>query len=210
MKTLIRTSLLSLLLIAAIGLVAGCSSDDARDGGTTASSSKDDTGTQVDDDQDAEQATAKLDVRLEQVGSKSGGGIPMPVGMACTKSIPANCTSTVECPVAEDTKDDGTREVCVWLAGEGKAVLTEEPVEREVCTQEYGGPEVATVKGTLDGEDVDASFSRQNGCEISRFDAVMKLWSAELVPPAPDEIEDPPSAFESERQASSGTSDVSA
>ncbi len=38
------------------------------------------------------------------------------------------------------------------------------------CTEIYGGPSTATVSGTLDGEPVDASFSRENGCEIERWD----------------------------------------
>ena len=40
------------------------------------------------------------------------------------------------------------------------------------CTMIYGGPQTATVKGVLDGEQIDASFSRQNGCEIDRWDAL--------------------------------------
>ena len=48
------------------------------------------------------------------------------------------------------------------------------------CTQQYGGPETATVKGTLDGKEIDAKFSRVNGCEIARWeaakDAVRGSW----------------------------------
>jgi hypothetical protein len=46
-----------------------------------------------------------------------------------------------------------------------------DPVPANVaCTQIYGGDQTATVKGTLNGEPIDASFSRQNGCEIARWD----------------------------------------
>jgi hypothetical protein len=45
----------------------------------------------------------------------------------------------------------------------------------QMCTQIYGGPETATVRGTWRGARVDASFSRQNGCEIARWDAVAGL-----------------------------------
>ncbi len=38
------------------------------------------------------------------------------------------------------------------------------------CTEIYGGPATATVKGTRDGEPVEAEFSRINGCEIARWD----------------------------------------
>jgi hypothetical protein len=38
------------------------------------------------------------------------------------------------------------------------------------CTQIYGGPAVARVTGTLGGESVDARFSREDGCQIARWD----------------------------------------
>ena len=44
-----------------------------------------------------------------------------------------------------------------------------------ICTELYGGPQTATVTGTVDGEPVDARFSRINGCEISRWDALAPL-----------------------------------
>ena len=43
------------------------------------------------------------------------------------------------------------------------------------CTEIYGGPATATVKGTLGGEEIDASFSRENGCEIGRWERVESL-----------------------------------
>jgi hypothetical protein len=39
-----------------------------------------------------------------------------------------------------------------------------------MCTQIYGGPEEAEVTGVVDGAQVQAAFSRQNGCEIDRWD----------------------------------------
>jgi uncharacterized membrane protein len=46
------------------------------------------------------------------------------------------------------------------------------------CTQQYGGPETATVTGTLRGEKVDAHFSRENGCEIARWEDAAELLGA--------------------------------
>jgi hypothetical protein len=43
------------------------------------------------------------------------------------------------------------------------------------CTQIYGGPEEATIKGKIRGETVDATFKRTDGCEISRWDRVKAL-----------------------------------
>jgi hypothetical protein len=46
------------------------------------------------------------------------------------------------------------------------------------CTQQYGGPQTATVRGTLHGERIDARFSRTDGCEIARWDGVAPLLEA--------------------------------
>lgn len=40
----------------------------------------------------------------------------------------------------------------------------------QACTELYGGPQVATVKGSYDGMKVDATFNRTNGCEIDRWE----------------------------------------
>jgi Subtilisin inhibitor-like len=51
------------------------------------------------------------------------------------------------------------------------------PVPKDVaCTEIYGGPQVADVRGTFRGRPVDAHFSRTNGCEIERWDKVQFLF----------------------------------
>ena len=53
------------------------------------------------------------------------------------------------------------------------------PVPDDVaCTQQFGGPETATITGTLDGREVDARFARNNGCEIARWKKVAPLLEA--------------------------------
>jgi hypothetical protein len=37
------------------------------------------------------------------------------------------------------------------------------------CTEIYGGPAVARVRGTIDGKPVDVRLDRTNGCEIARW-----------------------------------------
>jgi hypothetical protein len=45
------------------------------------------------------------------------------------------------------------------------------PVPRTTpCTAIYGGPAVARVTGTLDGEPVHAAFNLEDGCEIARWE----------------------------------------
>jgi outer membrane lipoprotein SlyB len=43
------------------------------------------------------------------------------------------------------------------------------------CTQLYGGPEEATIKGTIRGNQIDTTFKRTDGCEISRWERVKAL-----------------------------------
>jgi hypothetical protein len=46
------------------------------------------------------------------------------------------------------------------------------PPKDQICTEIYGGPERATVEGAWRSERVRADFSRTNGCEIARWDAL--------------------------------------
>jgi hypothetical protein len=49
-----------------------------------------------------------------------------------------------------------------------------------ICTQIYGGPREALVRGTFRGRRVWAMFRRRNGCEIARWDRVAFLFPARL------------------------------
>lgn len=52
-----------------------------------------------------------------------------------------------------------------------------EPVREDVmCTQQFGGPEQARVRGTYRGREIDLRYSRANGCEISRWDRLAPLF----------------------------------
>ncbi|HEX9380090.1 MAG TPA: SSI family serine proteinase inhibitor [Gaiellaceae bacterium] len=44
------------------------------------------------------------------------------------------------------------------------------------CTQIYGGPEEALVSGRFRGHSVRARFSREDGCEIARWNRVRFLF----------------------------------
>ncbi|MET8172564.1 SSI family serine proteinase inhibitor [Streptomyces clavifer] len=50
------------------------------------------------------------------------------------------------------------------------------PTDRNaMCTMQAGGPAAARVSGTWQGENVDARFSRSNGCEISRWNNLVPV-----------------------------------
>jgi hypothetical protein len=62
---------------------------------------------------------------------------------------------------------------CNALADDPEAL---EPVPPDTaCTMIFGGPEQATVVGTLNGKEVDAAFERSNGCELDRWDRMAAL-----------------------------------
>jgi Subtilisin inhibitor-like len=46
----------------------------------------------------------------------------------------------------------------------------------QMCTQIYGGPQTATVKGTWKGKKVDTTFGRKNGCETKRWNDLAALF----------------------------------
>ena len=85
----------------------------------------------------------------------------------------ATTTWTLTCEPAGGTHPDpGT--ACRVLQAHGAAALP--PVRRDVaCTQIYGGPQRATITGTWQGKRVRSSFSRVNGCEISRWNLLRGL-----------------------------------
>jgi hypothetical protein len=49
-----------------------------------------------------------------------------------------------------------------------------------VCSQIYGGPQVAVVRGLFDGRRVFATFARRNGCEIARWNRLSFLFPVRL------------------------------
>lgn len=71
------------------------------------------------------------------------------------------------------------RDVCAALDVVAPRVFQPVPEDR-MCTMIYGGPAVATIRGTY-GDDTDladASFNQQNGCEIGRWNQILPVLKA--------------------------------
>ncbi len=86
--------------------------------------------------------------------------------------VRAEYTLTCE-PVGGDHPD--AEGACAALAAAGTGVFGPVPKD-QMCTEIYGGPQTAVVAGTLAGQPVTARFSRTNGCEISRWDALSAVF----------------------------------
>ncbi|MHA7223602.1 serine protease inhibitor [Arthrobacter sp. RHLT1-20] len=57
----------------------------------------------------------------------------------------------------------------------GEDIFFPAPGPPKMCTQQYGGPQVAVVTGRFQGREVHSEFSRTDGCEIARWRAMMPL-----------------------------------
>ncbi|MFV1989352.1 MAG: hypothetical protein ACC652_01265 [Acidimicrobiales bacterium] len=64
---------------------------------------------------------------------------------------------------------------CTRLADEDVRVrLVEGPPPDQICTEIYGGPDVAIIVGSHDGDVVDTTVDRTNGCGIDDWDQLLK------------------------------------
>lgn len=87
--------------------------------------------------------------------------------LVCTDGVPA--AESVH-PAADAA--------CAALKENAGLLSPSAPATDRACTEQYGGPQKATVTGVVDGVPVDAAFSRTNGCEISAWDAAKDVLGA--------------------------------
>lgn len=78
-------------------------------------------------------------------------------------------------PLPGSTHPDAAA-ACVLVAA--RPGLLAPPARGRLCTQQYGGPEVAEVTGTLDGRPVSRRFTRTDGCGIAEWTAAEPLLGA--------------------------------
>ncbi|WP_372594110.1 SSI family serine proteinase inhibitor [Actinotalea sp.] len=83
-------------------------------------------------------------------------------------------TTTLTCDPLGGTHPDAAA-ACAAIEAAGGASAFDPVPPRTACTEQYGGPQTATVRGTVDGTPVNADFDRTNGCEISRWDRLAVL-----------------------------------
>lgn len=54
-----------------------------------------------------------------------------------------------------------------------RQLLINGPAANQICTEIYGGPNVAVITGTLDDDAIDTTANRINGCAISDWDTTL-------------------------------------
>lgn len=107
----------------------------------------------------------------------SGGNAELAIVVKPSNSKPAiNYTLTCKDGAPTDeSKHPFAAKACEVLKN-NPAVLIPHPRNKEVvCTQQHGGPQTATVTGSVDGVPVDISFARRDGCEISQWKAAESI-----------------------------------
>ncbi|MFC4054745.1 SSI family serine proteinase inhibitor [Actinomadura syzygii] len=94
------------------------------------------------------------------------------VKVKASKEAPAK-SWTLKCdPTGGDLPK--AADACAAIA---KAKDPFKPISKDqVCTQIYGGPEIATVKGTWNGKEIDTKFTRDNGCDLHRWTQIAPLF----------------------------------
>ncbi|SDF98328.1 SSI family serine proteinase inhibitor [Klenkia brasiliensis] len=108
-------------------------------------------------------------------GAPAVGGTALTVVVDPDGSGESVVVGTLSCdPTGGDVPDPDA--ACAQVAAVGPAGFAA-PDPGAVCTQQFDGPQTATVSGTVAGQPVDAAFSRSDGCAISRWDALSELLS---------------------------------
>jgi hypothetical protein len=107
----------------------------------------------ADDEQAASPPAATTQLRVEVTGAGPG---PVHAGLRCGGGDPCD------------------RERIDKLAD---VVAADDPTQ--ACTQQYGGPERAHVTGTLEGEPVDVTVTRTDGCGIADYEALFAALGRE-------------------------------
>jgi len=105
--------------------------------------------------------------------AESGGTVTTNLTIVSDDGAGKTETWTLTCDPAGGTHPD-PEAACAALSAKGTTAMPA-VAKDQMCTQQYGGPQKATVTGTWKGETVNASFSRTNGCEISRWTALKGL-----------------------------------
>jgi hypothetical protein len=88
--------------------------------------------------------------------------------------------ATLRCSPAGGSLED-PEEVCRRLESMERPFTR--PPDDVVCTEIYGGPAVAEIRGTFRGTQVDATFARTDGCEIELWDRHQFLFPVQPASP---------------------------
>lgn len=79
---------------------------------------------------------------------------------------------------SDESKHPKPDAACAALKNNAALLSPDTMNTAQACTEQYGGPQQATVTGIVDGTPVDVAFARTNGCEIGAWDAAEDVLGA--------------------------------
>ena len=79
---------------------------------------------------------------------------------------------------AAESKHPRPEAACAALKNNAALLSPDTKGTAQACTEQYGGPQQATVTGIVDQTPVDATFARTNGCGIGAWDAAQDVLGA--------------------------------
>jgi len=183
-----RRFTIALTLILGLVLLAACGSDDE----TTETGGElpvNDSGTEPPAGEPTLEDPADSDALDAPVGDLPLGGGPYPIadvtfrvdlGDGNATSYRLACLGDTATFTGEFGSLDATS-ACLALNDEPvRERLTTDDHLAQACTEIYGGPETASVSGTLDDQPIDTTIGRNNGCGIDDWDRLL----AAMLPPA--------------------------
>ena len=183
---MIRFRTLAAILLAITLLAAACGEDDADTTAVGDDSTTDDTGDELPVNDGEPDGDSDDEPTLEPGDEPLGAG-PYPIADITFEVDAGDGTTTYRLACLGDTATFtgdtalSADQACLALndLDVRTRLLTDDHLDR-MCTEQYGGPQIATVTGTLDDEPVDATIDRANGCGIDDWDRLLTA----LLPPA--------------------------
>jgi hypothetical protein len=118
-------------------------------------------------------ATASPDPTSPLLTPSPGPAVGADLTISVSDGRTSTTTYTLTCDPTGGTHPQPAT-ACDELAQRGPSVFAPVPAG-SVCTDIAGGPQTATVTGTVGGKPVNATFNRIGGCEIERWNAVTTL-----------------------------------
>lgn len=66
--------------------------------------------------------------------------------------------------------------ICAAIAKQGIRLFAPVPANM-MCSQIYGGPQAATITGTVNGRRINSTFSRTDGCQVARWNRAKAFFT---------------------------------
>ncbi len=154
-------ALTTLVLLAACGGSGGAATVEPSNTGSSTSGSSP-SGTQTESAAAGTGAPPDTELSISTSTSPEGAADQMTYLLTCD-------------PAGGDHPDSAA--ACAVVAELGAEAFAPPPKDQQ-CTQQYGGPQTASVTGVVDGVPVQTTLDRTDGCGIARWDALATVLAA--------------------------------